>query len=138
MISHWLTEVGNNTVVFPFLTLDGSLVPAADRPERVIYKGVTGIGAWFDGARGEPFGVSTFTDIHDGATAITTFSQYQAKIGLLMDLYYLGAKWGSVLIHDVSLKEFRTVASVVGGITVTNGNPGVLVYADWKLETLPS
>lgn len=136
MISHWLTNVDGTTIVFPFLTLDGSLVPTADRPERVIYPGVTGIGAWFDGARGEPFSVSTMTDIHDGATAISTFAAYKGRIGTLMDLHYLGAKWGSVLIHDVTLKQLKTVATVVGGITVAAGSPGILVYADWKLETL--
>ena len=134
--SSWFTAVGSGTVVFPFITIDGDLLPTADRPERVIYPGTAGIGLWFDGERGEPFSINSLADFATQAAAFTAWGTYLAKVGEQMDLYYLGALWGSVVIHDVTLQSVRQCGATVGGVNVSSGSVSALLRASWKIETL--
>ena len=134
--SHWFTNEGSGTVVHPFLTLDGSLFGTATRPERVMYKGVDGIGFWFDGLRGKPFTIETSCDYASLALAGTAHGSYLSSIGTKKDLYYNGLLFGTVAVSDVELKQIQQLGTTVGGINVS-GAAGVLIRATWTIEKLP-
>jgi hypothetical protein len=132
---HFMTPEGSNTVLFPFLNLNGSLVPTKPTFEREIRTGVNGIGLWATGNRGEPFGISTLLDCPSVAAAGQVYAAYHASIMSKKNLYYCGAFWGTVLIHNVLLTEIRKLTRRVGGIN-GSGSGGAMLYAQWTLETL--
>lgn len=134
--SSWLSPTGSSAVLFPFISLEGDLIPVADRPERVIYEGVDGIGLWFDGARGEPFTVKTICDFATQAAALGQFGAYKSWIGFALNLYFQSAFWGPVIVHDVTFNGAKKLGRTVGGINVLSGSSAVMLSATWKLETL--
>lgn len=121
--------------LFPFIEIEGDLVPSADRPERVIYEGTDGVGFWFNGERGEPFTITSICDFTSKANAFTAFGSYLSKVGFELNLYYLGSLWGAILVHDVTLSSVKQLATIVGGINTSNGSSGALLRATWKIET---
>jgi hypothetical protein len=125
-------------VLFPFLTLTGSLVHWRPTFEREVRPGVNGIGIWATGKRGEPFGFSTQLDCNSVAAASRAFAAYQAAILTKKDLYYANAKWGTILIHNVILTEVRKLSTRVGGIQNATGQNGAMLYTQWTAETLYS
>lgn len=133
---HWMSPEGSTTKLFPFLTLNGSLVHWRQTFDREIRTGVNGVGIWSTGKRGEPFGISTMLDCNDVAAAGLTFAAYQAAIATKKDLYYCNAKWGTVLIHNVILTEVRKLTTRVGGIQNATGQNGAMLYTQWTIETL--
>jgi hypothetical protein len=133
---HWMSPEGSTAKLFPFLTLNGSLVHWRPTFDREVRTGVNGVGIWATGKRGEPFGMSTVLDCNSVAAAGTAFAAYQAAIGTKKDLYYCGAKWGTILIHNVILTEVRKLTTRVGGIQNATGQSGAMLYAQWTIETL--
>jgi hypothetical protein len=134
----WFTLEGDpsTTVLFPFITLTGDMIAPADRPERVRYPGVDGVGLWFSGSCGSPFTMESLCDYATQTAARTAFASYVAKIGSKLDLYKNGILWGTVAVHDVTLKRVRTVATTVNGVNVTSGSAAALLTATWNIETL--
>lgn len=135
---HYMTAENSSTVLFPFLTLNGSLVPSRQTFEREMRPGVDGIGVWATGKRGEPFGISTTLDCVSLAAAGTVFKAYHAAILTKKNLYYSGALWGTVMIQNVILTEVRKLTTRVGGIQNGTGQSGAMLYCQWTLETLHS
>ena len=132
---HYMTPENSSTILFPFLNLNGALVPSRRTFEREVRTGVDGIGIWYTGQRGEPFGVSTLLDCASVAAAGQVFAAYHASIMSKKNLYYCGAFWGTVLIHNVMLTEIRKLTRRVGGIN-GSGAGGAMLYAQWTIESL--
>lgn len=132
---HFMTAEGGNTILFPFLNLNGALVPSRPTFEREIRTGINGVGIWATGNRGEPFGVNTLLDCESVAAAGLAFKAYHASIMSKKNLYYCGALFGTVLIHNVLLTEIRKLTRRVGGIN-GSGAGGAMLYAQWTLEAL--
>lgn len=135
---HWMTAEGSGSVVFPFTTMDGVLVPASQSLEREVRPGVNGIGLWATGVRGEPFQITTQLDCVSVSAGLTAFAAYLAAVGSKKDLYYLEALWGTVLIHKVVFQSVRKFAAGVGGIQGHTGGSGAILTAQWMIETLTS
>lgn len=133
---HYMTNVGNTSVLLPFLSLTGTLFPVRQTMEREVRAGVSGIGIWFTGNRGEPFDIATTLDCVSKSAADTAFGVYVATVGNTRDLWYGGTKWGTVLVHDVSLTRIDNIAAAVGGIQNFTGGSGALLAVNWKLETV--
>lgn len=133
--NHYMTAEGSATVVFPFLTLQGLLVPYHDRFEREIRPGVSGIGLWVTGDRGEPFQIQTMLDCASESAAFTAFAAYTAAVLTKKDLYYAGALWGTIVVQSVNLVEVRKLGRMVGGIQ-GGGSSGAALRAQWTLETI--
>lgn len=133
--NHYMTAEGSATVVFPFLTIQGNLLPRHDRFEREVRAGVDGIGIWNVGNRGEPFTIQTMLDCVSEAAAFTAFAAYLAAVLTKKDLYYADAKFGTVLIHSVQLIEVRKLGRMVGGIQ-GGGSSGAALRVQWTLETI--
>jgi hypothetical protein len=134
---HFMTAENSNTILFPFLTLNGALVPSRPTFDREIRPGVNGVGLWATGQRGEPFGISTQLDCASVAAAGLVFKAYHASIMSKKNLYYCSVLWGTVLIHNVLLTEIRKLTRRVGGIN-GSGSGGAMLYVQWTLETLHS
>lgn len=134
---HYMTAEGSATILFPFLTLNGALVPSRPTFEREIRPGVNGVGIWSTGRRGEPFSISTNLDCASVTAAGLAYAAYHAAIMTKKNLYYCGAFFGTVLIHNVVLTEVRKLTRRVGGIN-GSGAGGAMLYAQWTLETLHS
>lgn len=135
--NHWMTAEGSGTVVFPFLGMQGALLPARPTFEREIRAGVNGIGVWSTGTRGEPFQISTLLDCADVAAAGSALSSYISAVLTKKDLYYCGALWGTVMVQNVILENIRTFQTGLGGIQGWTGGSGALLSVNWTLETLP-
>ncbi len=133
---HWMTAEGSATVVFPFTTMEGVLVPPSQTLERDVRPGVDGIGLWLTGERGEPFSIVTRLDCVSVSAALTAFAAYRAAVGTKKDLYYLTALWGTILIHKVVFQGVRKFAAGVGGIQGHTGGSGAILTAAWTIETL--
>lgn len=135
---HWMTAEGDATVVFPFTTMDGALIPAQQNFEREVRPGVNGVGLWQTGSRGEPFTITTQLDCVSVSAASTAFAAYLAAVLTKKDLYYLGALWGTVLVEKVVFVSIKKFAAGVGGIQGHTGGDGAVLTVQWVLETLPS
>ena len=133
---HWMTAPGSSTVLFPFLTLQGSLVPIQPQFERETRPGVNGIGIWNMGTRGEPFGISTNLDCNSETAAGLAFKAYQAAVGSRKDLYYGSKLWSTVFIHKVILTEMKKLQTRVGGIQNATGQAGAMLIVQWTIESL--
>lgn len=133
--NHFMTAEGSATVVFPFLTIQGNLVPTHDRFEREVRAGVDGVGIWNVGSRGEPFTIQTMLDCVSESAAYTAFAAYRSAVLTKKDLYYAGALWGTMLIHSVQLIEVRKLGRMVGGIQ-GGGSSGAALRVQWTLETI--
>lgn len=136
MSLHWMTAEGSATVVFPFLTMEGALVPTAPTFEREVRPGVDGVGIWNTGSRGEPFSITTVLDCVSVSAGLTAFAAYLAAIGTKKDLYYLTALWGTVLVHKVVLISCKKFHAGVGGVQGHTGGSGAILTAQWTIETL--
>lgn len=134
---HYMTPEGSAQLLFPFLTLNGALVPSRPTFDREVRTGVNGVGLWYTGRRGEPFSISTQLDCISVAAAGQTYAAYHAAIMTKKNLYYCSALFGTVLIHNVLLTEVRKLTRRVGGIN-GSGAGGAMLYAQWTLETLHS
>ena len=134
--NHWMTAEGSGTVVFPFLNISGPLLPTRPTFEREVRPGVSGIGVWSTGSRGEPFQVVTNLDCADVAAAGTALAAYLSAVLTKKDLYYCHALWGTVMVQNVVLQSIKTFAAGVGGIQVWTGGSGVILTVSWTLETL--
>lgn len=134
---HYMTAEGSATILFPFLTLNGALVPSRPTFERETRPGVNGVGIWSTGRRGEPFSISTNLDCASVVDAGQVYAAYHAAIMTKKNLYYCGALFGTVLIHNVVLTEVRKLTRRVGGIN-GSGAGGAMLYTQWTLETLHS
>lgn len=134
--NHWMTAEGSGTVVFPFLTLKGALLPSQPMFEREQRAGVDGIGIWSTGDRGEPFSIVTTLDCADVAGAGTALVAYRAAVLSKKDLYYCGALWGTVMIQRVALQQIKSFAAAVGGVQAFTGGSGAMLTVQWTLETL--
>jgi hypothetical protein len=132
--NHWMTAEGSGTVVFPFLSLQGVLIPSKPTFEREVRPGVDGIGVWLTGNRGEPFSITTTLDCVDVAAAGTAYAAYGAAIPSKKDLYYAGAFWGTVMIQNVVLQSVKKLVGSVGGIQ--GGGATALLTVQWTIETL--
>ena len=132
---NYMTAEGSATIVFPFLTMNGNLLPKHPRFEREVRAGVAGIGIWNVGSRGEPFNIQTMLDCVDEAAAATEFAAYVATMLSKKDLYYNGLLWGAVLIQAVQLVEIRKLGWMVGGIQGV-GSSGATLRVSWTLETV--
>lgn len=132
---HYMTTENSSTILFPFLTLQGVLVPSRQTFEREIRPGVNGVGLWLTGKRGEPFKIATSLDCPTVAAAGQYFAAYHASIASNKNLYYAGAPWGTVLIHHVDMREVRKLTTRVGGIN-GSGSSGAMLYVEWTIETL--
>ena len=133
---HYMTAEGSGTVVFPFLTLNGGLLPSGPEFEREQRTGVDGIGIWNTGSRGQPFQVQTSRDCADASAAATAFAAYLAAQGTKKDLYYCGLLWGTILVHKVALQQIRKFGVGVGGVNAFTGGSGAVLLAQWTIETL--
>jgi hypothetical protein len=133
---HYMTAEASGTVVFPFRSLTGALVPTVPKTEREVRPGVNGIGLWLTGTRGEPFSISTTLDCVDIAAAHTAFAAYKSAIPSKKDLYILSVLWGTVVLMDVKLDTIQRFNSAVGGIQNFAGGSGVDMKVTWTLETL--
>lgn len=134
--NHWMTAEGSATVVFPFLSLTGPLVPSSPKFEREQRAGVDGIGLWLTGSRGEPFQIVTTLDCANQSGAASAYASYGAAILSKKDLYYCGSLWGTVMIQNVVLQSTRAFRSAVGGVQAFTGGAGVLLTVQWTIETL--
>lgn len=134
--NHWMTAEGSGTVVFPFLTLTGVLVPSAPTFDREQRAGVDGIGLWLTGNRGEPFQIVTTLDCVSVAAASTAYAAYLAAILTKKDLYYAGALWGTIVVQKLSLPRIARFQSAVGGIQAWTGGSGAMLTTQWTIETL--
>lgn len=134
--NHWMTAEGSGTVVFPFLSLQGSLFPARPTFERELRTGVNGIGIWSTGTRGEPFQITTLLDCANVAAAGSVLSSYLSAVLTKKDLYYSGALWGTVVVQNLILQDIRSFQSGVGGIQGWTGGDGAILTVNWTLETL--
>lgn len=134
--NHWMTAEGSATIVFPFLTIQGALVPSQPTADREVRPGVDGIGLWKTGNRGQPFQIETSLDCVSLAAAGTAYVAYLTAIHTKKDLYYCGLLWGTVVIHAVTLVGFRTFEAGVGGVQGFSGAAGTLLTAQWTIETL--
>lgn len=135
-LAGYLTLEGSGTVVFPFLSMTGSLQPVRPDFDRVIYKGVNGIGIWSNGSRGEPFSITTEADYATAANAETAIVNYIATISGKRDLYRNGILKGTVLIHNVIEVKTKQLGRTIGGNVVTNGAASVILTAQWTMEFL--
>jgi len=133
---HWMTAEGSGTVVFPFLSLQGPLMPTAPSFEREVRPGVNGIGIWDTGSRGQPFNLTTTLDCVSVAAAGTAYAAYLAAVLTKKDLHYCSALWGTVVIQAVTLQSIRKLQSAVGGIQSHTGGSGALLTVNWTIETL--
>jgi hypothetical protein len=134
--NHWMTNEGSGTVVFPFLSLQGALLPSRPTAEREMRAGVDGIGLWLTGARGEPFQIQTILDCVSAAAAASAFAAYLAAIHTKKDLYYCSLLWGTIVVHDVVLVSIQKFGAAVGGIQSFTGGSGAILTAAWTIETL--
>jgi hypothetical protein len=135
-LTSWFTTEGSAVVAHPFIKIEGDLLPASDRPERVIYPGTDGVGYYFNGLRGQPFGIKSICDFATQAAAETEWANYLARVGGKLDLHYLGTLWGTVGILDVTMNSIKRCATTVGGINVASGSTSFLLSASWQIETL--
>ena len=133
---HWMTAEGSGTVVFPFLSMQGGLLPAQPTFDREQRAGVNGIGVWATGTRGEPFQITTTLDCADAAAAATALAAYGATVLSKKDLYYCGLLWGTVMIQKVTLGKIQKFDAAVGGINDFTGGSGAVLTAIWTIETL--
>lgn len=134
--NHWMTAEGSGTVVFPFLSLQGQLVPTRAQFEREMRAGVNGIGLWLIGSRGDPFQITTTLDCASVAAASTAFASYVTANLTKKDLYYCGALWGTVVVQNCVMQSIRKFGTGVGGIQGWTGGSGALLTVQWTLETL--
>lgn len=134
--NHWMTAEGDGTVVFPFLSLQGSLMPVRPTFEREIRSGVNGIGIWNTGNRGEPFQITTLLDCADVDAAGTALAAYIAAVLTKKDLYYCGELWGTVIVQNVMLQDIKTFTAANGGIQGWSGGSGAILTVNWTLETI--
>ncbi len=135
---HYMTAEGSGTVVFAFLTLQGSLAPVQQEFEREQRAGVNGIGLWLTGSRGKPFQIQTTLDCVDAATAAGVFANYVGTVGTKKDLYYAGLLFGTIVVQEVTLQSIRKLQSAVGGVQGFSGGSGALLSASWTIEALHS
>lgn len=133
---HWMTSERSATVLFPFLSLQGSLFPSRPTFERVMRPGVDGIGVWATGGRGEPFQITTTLDCTSVGNAGVAFNAYGEAILTKKDLYYCGVFWGTVMIQNVIMQSVTKFTSAVGGIQGWSGGSGVVLTVNWTIETL--
>lgn len=133
---HFMTAEGSGTIVFPFLTVNGGLLPSAPNFERETRVGVDGIAVWNIGARGEPFQIQTTLDCVSSSAAATALAAYVSSVGTKKDLYYCGLLWGTIFVHKVQLQQIRKFSAGVGGVQGHVGGPGAVLYAAWQIETL--
>lgn len=136
--NHWMTAEGSGTVVFPFLSLQGALLPTRETHEREQRAGVDGIGVWLTGSRGQPFSIQTTLDCVDLSAAGTAWAAYLNSVLTKKDLYYAGVLWGTILVQDVVLISMRKFQAAVGGVQGFTGGSGVMLTAQWMIETLDS
>lgn len=133
---HWMSAPGSIIRLFPFLTLQGALVPSQPQFERETRPGVNGVGMWNMGSRGEPFGISTNLDCNDETAAGQMFAAYQASVGTRKDLHYCSKLWGTVFVHKVILTEMKKLTTRVGGIQNATGQAGAMLIVQWTIESL--
>jgi len=133
---HYMTAEGSGTIDFPFLTLNGALMPSAPNFERETRVGVDGIAVWNVGSRGEPFQIQTALDCVSSSAAATALAAYVAATGTKKDLYYCGLLWGTIFVHKVTLQQIRKFTAGVGGVQGFTGGSGAVLYATWTIETL--
>lgn len=131
-----MSAEGSGAVLFPFLSLQGTLFPSRQTFERVMRPGVDGIGVWATGKRGEPFQITTTLDCLTITAAGTAFNVYNNAILTKKDLYFAGKFWGTVMIQNVIMQNIRAFKSGVGGIQDWSGGSGVVLTVNWTLETL--
>lgn len=134
--NHWMTAEGSATVVFPFLTIQGALLPTRPTFEREVRPGVNGMGVWSTGSRGEPFQLTTTLDCANVGAAGTALAGYLAAVLTKKDLYYCAALWGTVLVQNVVLQQIKTFQAGVGGVQAFTGGNGAILTVQWTLETL--
>ena len=132
-VRSFMTVRDSATVVFPFVSLSGDLVPKRRQLERVMRPGVEGIGLLRHANRGQPFSVSTFVDVLDDAAVTATRQAYLAARGTVLDLYWQGVLFDHVLIHDVRTGPWRVISGSVGG-EVQNSTRAL--PAIWQLEAV--
>jgi hypothetical protein len=134
--NHWMSGERSGAIAFPFLSIQGALLPARATFERVVRPGVNGIAVWSMGTRGEPFGIMTTLDCISVAAAGAAYNAYVEAILSKKDLYYCGAYWGTVMIQEVALQGVKRFATGVGGVQGWTGGSGVILSVAWQLETL--
>jgi len=134
---HWMSDERGSSVLFPFLTMQGTLLPAQPTFDRVIRPGVDGIAVWSMGSRGEPFSITTTLDCVSVAAAGAAFFAYGRAVLTKKDLYYCNGFWGTMMIQSVIMQSVTKFAAGVGGVQGFSGGSGALLTVQWQVETLP-
>lgn len=135
---HWMAPDESSAILFPFLSMNGTMVHAQQTFEREVRPGVNGVAIWLTGRRGEPFQISTTIDCTSAANAGIAFAAYHAAIATKKNLYYCSALWGTILIHNVVIESMTAFRAGTGGIQNFSGGSGTLLRTSWTIETLYS
>lgn len=131
----YLAPVNTAGILFPFSEFEGTIRPVQKKLERVVRRGVNGIGIINTGQRGDPFTIKTSCDYSSFSAAQSAFSQYRSYTGSQLDLYQRGTRLGSVLVGNVDEDMIEKTGLFINGINV-DGSLAVILRATWTFEML--
>lgn len=132
----YLTAVDTASPVVSFLTFAGTIRPVQQTFDRVVRRGVNGIGIIYTGQRGQAFSIKTSIDFATVGMAQSAFAQHRAFTGNRLDLYYRGTKLGAVLVTNVDQDSIDRTGRFVNGINVDGVVSAALLRETWTLEIL--
>lgn len=132
----YLTAFNTASPVVSFLTFDGTIRPVQQTFERIVRKGVNGIGIVYTGQRGQPFSVKTAIDFASVGQAQEAFANHRTFTGTRLDLYYRGTKLGTVLVSNVDQDSIDRTGRFINGINVDGAASAALLRETWTLEIL--
>jgi hypothetical protein len=97
------------------------------------------------GQHGRPFTLQSCVDLSSETAALDKFEEYRAYIGAgVQTLTYRSVDMSSALtndykVHVLDVASCRIVKAknMVGGLNVSDGSAGVMLYADWTMLLVP-
>ena len=132
----FLAPVNTAGILFAFSEFEGSIRPVQKKLERVIRRGVNGIGIINTGERGDQFSIKTACDFTNVSAAQSAFSQYRSYTGQQLDLYQRGTRLGSVLVGNVDEDMIEKTGFFIDGINVNSAFSAAILRATWTFEML--
>lgn len=133
MSESYFTEVGvPASVVFRFITLNGTPLAVKRETQVITRQGVPGVGHKLQQFRGEPYQLTSEVDVLTVAAAEALRSLYWARRTKQLDLHFQGSFFHTVYIYDCEVAPFVVGGAAAGGLQ----DGGVMVKASWKLRGL--
>lgn len=100
--------------------------------------GVVGVAVWDQLEKGEPFSLLTVVDVEGIDEGRDKFDEYRKLIGTKLvavikdDVNYTGLDAVFVVL-DIQIVQLKAAKTMVGGLTVVDGQDGALLRCHWDL-----